>query len=105
MGWDDVSRANCVAILCAARSATGQPADGIVDSVIRLAVGAVLRASSDLTDARCEVASGPKTVESPFMLMNLLRKLKGQMYRLRSRAVGRDDGKSPGKPRRAEGAD
>ena len=30
-------------------------------------------ASVDHTEARCEVASGPKTVESPFMLMNLLR--------------------------------
>jgi len=30
-------------------------------------------ASVDPTEARCEVASGPKTVESPFMLMNLLR--------------------------------
>jgi hypothetical protein len=45
MGWDDVSRANSIAILCAARSATAQPADGILNSVIRLAVGAVLRAS------------------------------------------------------------
>jgi hypothetical protein len=27
---------------------------------------------------------------------------KGQMYRLKSRAVGRDDGKRPGKPLRAE---
>ncbi len=30
-------------------------------------------ASVDQTEARCEVASGPKTVESPFMLMNLFR--------------------------------
>ena len=45
MGWDDVSRANSIAILCAARSATAQPADGILNSVIRLSVGAVFRAS------------------------------------------------------------
>jgi hypothetical protein len=32
-----------------------------------------LRASVDPTEARCEVASGPKTVESPYMLTNLLR--------------------------------
>jgi hypothetical protein len=27
---------------------------------------------------------------------------RGKMYRLKSRAVGRDDGKRPGKPSRAE---
>jgi hypothetical protein len=30
-------------------------------------------ASVDQTDARYEVASGPETVESPFMLTNFLR--------------------------------
>jgi hypothetical protein len=30
-------------------------------------------ASVDPTEARCEVASSPETVESPFMLTNLLR--------------------------------
>jgi hypothetical protein len=51
MRWDDVSRANSIPILCAARSATAQPADAILNSVIRLAVGTVLPASSDDTEA------------------------------------------------------
>jgi len=32
-----------------------------------------LGASVDQTEARCEVASSPEAVESPFMLTNLLR--------------------------------
>ena len=51
MVWDDVSRANCIALLCAARSATGQPTDGILNSDIRIAVGAVLARRPDETEA------------------------------------------------------
>jgi hypothetical protein len=58
MRWDDVSRANSIPILCAARSATAQPADGVLNSVIRLAVGAVLRASVDPHDAQCAKVKG-----------------------------------------------
>ena len=63
------------AAICAAAARTTSLRQGnrALRSDTPTRAGRLAYASVDQTEARCEVASSPETVESPFMLTNLLR--------------------------------